>query len=157
MAGCATKFGFNTPPRIPRAGSNGRKHIHHALENFLRRLKTDYVDLYWLHVWDMVIPVEEVLHTLGALVQAGKIRYISFSDMPACYTAQAAILAAVHQIPGPIADGVLAGGAGAHSCRSQMRTESVALESAGFLAGRYQQSNEGADRQGRLGGSPLSW
>ena len=70
----ATKFGFNTQRGNPHAGGNGSKHIHQALKGSLRRLKTDYVDLYWLHVWDMVTPVEEVLQTLGALVQAGKIR-----------------------------------------------------------------------------------
>ena len=48
----ATKFGFNVEKGNPHAGGNGRKHIYSALENSLRRLKTDYVDLYWLHVWD---------------------------------------------------------------------------------------------------------
>lgn len=68
----ATKFGFNHEKGNPHAGGNGRKHIYSALENSLRRLKTDYVDLYWLHVWDMVTPVEEVLQTLGDLVRAGQ-------------------------------------------------------------------------------------
>ena len=49
----ATKFGFNSEKGNPHAGGNGRKHIYSALENSLRRLKTDYIDLYWLHVWDM--------------------------------------------------------------------------------------------------------
>ena len=80
----ATKFGFNAQKGNPHAGGNGRKHIYGALEDSLRRLKTDYVDLYWLHVWDGVTPVEEVLQTLGDLVRAGRIRYFGFSDMPAC-------------------------------------------------------------------------
>jgi aryl-alcohol dehydrogenase-like predicted oxidoreductase len=99
----ATKFGFNAAAGNPHAGGNGRKNIHRALEGSLRRLKTDYIDLYWLHVWDMVTPVEEVLQTLGDLVRAGKIRYFGFSDMPAWYVTKAATLAAVHGVPGPIA------------------------------------------------------
>lgn len=69
----ATRFGYNTEKGNPHAGGNGRKLIYSALENSLKRLKTDYVDLYWMHVWDMVTPVEEVLQTLGDLVRAGKI------------------------------------------------------------------------------------
>ena len=71
----ATKFGFNAQKGNPNAGGNGRKQIHRALEGSLRRLGTEYVDLYWLHVWDQVTPAEEVLQTLGDLVRAGKIRY----------------------------------------------------------------------------------
>lgn len=99
----ATKFTFNTQPGNPNAGGNGRKHIHRALEGSLRRLKTDYIDLYWLHAWDRVTPVEEVLQTLGDLIRVGKIRYVGFSNVPAWYLAKAATLSAVHSIPGPVA------------------------------------------------------
>src|SRR5215468_11060588 len=53
----ATKFTFNARPGDPNAGGNGRKNIHRALEGSLGRLRTDYVDLYWLHAWDGVTPV----------------------------------------------------------------------------------------------------
>lgn len=99
----ASKFGFNAEAGNPNAGGNGRKNIHRALEGSLKRLQTDYLDLYWLHVYDTVTPVEEVLQTLGDLVRAGKIRYFAFSDMPAWYTVKAATLAAAHCVPGPIA------------------------------------------------------
>ena len=99
----ATKFGFNAQPGNPHAGGNGRKNIHRALDNSLRRLQTDYVDLYWLHVWDTVTPVEEVLQTLGDLVRAGCIHYFAFSDMPAWYVTRAATLAQAHGVPGPVA------------------------------------------------------
>ncbi len=89
----ATKFTFNTDPSNPNAGGNGRKNIYRALEASLRRLNTDYIDLYWLHVWDMVTPVEEVLSTLNDLVRAGKIRHFGLSDVPAWYVARAQTLA----------------------------------------------------------------
>ena len=80
----ATKFGFNgsgSPLATgqpgggnPNAGGAGAKNIHRALDASLRRLGTEYIDLYWMHVWDGVTPVEEIVETLGNLVRAGKIR-----------------------------------------------------------------------------------
>ena len=99
----ATKFGFGTEDGNPHAGGNGRKQIYRALEGSLKRLGTDYVDLYWMHVWDALTPVEEVLQTLGDLQRAGKIRYFGFSDLPAWYAAKAAALAGAYAMPGPIA------------------------------------------------------
>src|SRR5579862_2968272 len=89
----ATKFTFNAEPGNPNAGGNGRKNVYRALEGSLRRLKMDYVDLYYLHAWDTVTPVEEVISTLTDLVRAGKIRYYGFSDTPAWYVARAQTLA----------------------------------------------------------------
>ncbi|HEX7962035.1 MAG TPA: aldo/keto reductase [Terriglobales bacterium] len=89
----ATKFTFNTDPGNPNAGGNGRKNVYRALEGSLRRLRTDYVDLYWLHAWDTITPAEEVLSTLTDLVREGKIRYIGFSDVPAWYVARVQTLA----------------------------------------------------------------
>ena len=89
----ATKFSFNMRPGDPNAGGNGRKSIVQALEASLRRLQTDYIDLYWLHAWDMLTPVEEVIATMTDLVGAGKIRYYGFSDTPAWYVARAQTLA----------------------------------------------------------------
>ncbi|MGB0035485.1 MAG: aldo/keto reductase, partial [Candidatus Acidiferrales bacterium] len=89
----ATKFTFGAQLGNPNAGGNGRKNIYRALEGSLRRLQTDYVDLYWLHAWDTVTPVEEVLSTLDSLVRAGKIRHYGFSDTPAWYVARAKTLA----------------------------------------------------------------
>ena len=89
----ATKFGFNgssspltatqTRGGNVNAGGAGAKNIHRALDASLKRLGTDYIDLYWMHVWDGVTPVEEIVQTLGDLVRLGKIRYYAFSDMPA--------------------------------------------------------------------------
>jgi len=156
----ATKFGFNAQPGNPHAGGNGRKNIYRALEGSLCRLRTDYVDLYWLHVWDMVTPVEEVLQTLGDLVRAGKIRYFGFSDMPAWYAAKAATLAAAHGVPGPVA----------MQLEYSLVERSIEREfvpaarecglgitpwsplAAGFLAGKYQREGTGATGEGRLSG-----
>jgi aryl-alcohol dehydrogenase-like predicted oxidoreductase len=89
----ATKFTFNASPGDPNAGGNGRKNVLRALEGSLRRLRTDYVDLYWLHAWDGRTPVEEVLTTLDSLVRAGKIRHFGLSNCPAWYVARAQTLA----------------------------------------------------------------
>jgi aryl-alcohol dehydrogenase-like predicted oxidoreductase len=89
----ATKFTFNAEAGNPNAGGNGRKNIYRALHGSLRRLQTDYVDLYWLHAWDKVTPVEEVISTLNDLVREGKIRHYGFSDTPAWYVARAQTLA----------------------------------------------------------------
>ena len=98
----ATKAGFATG-RGPHAGGAGAKHLHAALHGSLRRLGTDYVDLFWLHVWDGVTPAEELLETMGTLVRSGKIRYWGMSNAPAWYVAKLATLAAVRGAPGPIA------------------------------------------------------
>jgi len=99
----ATKYTFHDDRASGvNAGGNGRKNVYRALEGSLRRLRTDYIDLYWMHLWDRVTPVEEVLQSLGDLVRAGKIRYFGFSNVPAWYVARAATLAEVHAIPGPI-------------------------------------------------------
>ncbi|WP_407541805.1 aldo/keto reductase (plasmid) [Deinococcus radiomollis] len=156
----ATKFGFNSSRGDPHAGGNGRKHIYQALEGSLRRLKTDYVDLYWLHVWDMVTPVEEVLQTLGDLVRSGQIRYFGFSNMPAWYTTKAATLARIHQVPGPVAAQleyslVARGAEQEHIAAAHDGGLGIVPWSplaAGFLAGTYTRTETGAAGQGRLSG-----
>jgi aryl-alcohol dehydrogenase-like predicted oxidoreductase len=99
----ATKFTFNMAEGNPNTGGNGRKNVLRAIDASLTRLKMDYVDLYWLHAWDKLTPVEEVLETLGNLVRAGKIRYFAFSDVPAWYLSRAVTLAECHSLPRPIA------------------------------------------------------
>ena len=98
----ATKAGFAAGAG-PHAGGNGAKHVHAALDLSLRRLRTDYVDLFWTHVWDGVTPAEELLETMAALVRAGKIRYWGMSNAPAWYIAKLATLAQLRGLPGPIA------------------------------------------------------
>ena len=85
----ATKFLTNMYRGDPNGGGAGRKSLVSACENSLRRLQTDYIDLYWMHFWDRFTPIEETMRTLDDLVAAGKIRYIGFSDTPAWKVAQA--------------------------------------------------------------------
>ncbi|MBK9516682.1 MAG: aldo/keto reductase [Anaeromyxobacter sp.] len=89
----ASKFTFNAHPGDPNAGGNGRKNILRALEGSLRRLGTDYLDLYWLHAWDGLTPAEEVMATFDALVRSGTVRHVGLSDVPAWYLARAQTLA----------------------------------------------------------------
>ncbi|MES2524592.1 MAG: aldo/keto reductase [Gemmatimonadota bacterium] len=98
----ATKAGFAAGKGV-HAGGNSAKHLHTALDGSLQRLATDYIDLYWVHVWDSVTPAEELLETMTVLVRSGKIRYWGMSNAPAWYVAKVATLAAVRGVPGPIA------------------------------------------------------
>lgn len=85
----ATKFFGTLYGGDPNAGGAGRKAILAACEQSLRRLRTDYIDLYWMHAWDRLTPIEETLRALDDLVRAGKVRYAGFSDTPAWKCAQA--------------------------------------------------------------------
>jgi aryl-alcohol dehydrogenase-like predicted oxidoreductase len=79
----STKFFANLHPGDPNGGGAGRKALIAQLEESLRRLQTDYVDLYWLHGWDRRAPIEETLRALDDMVAAGKVRYIGLSNVPA--------------------------------------------------------------------------
>jgi aryl-alcohol dehydrogenase-like predicted oxidoreductase len=89
----STKFFANLYPGDPNGGGGGRKALIAQLEESLRRLQTDYVDLYWLHNWDRRAPIEETLRALDDLVTAGKVRYVGLSDVPAWVAAEAQTIA----------------------------------------------------------------
>jgi aryl-alcohol dehydrogenase-like predicted oxidoreductase len=89
----ATKFSGNLYPGDPNGGGSGRKSILAAAEHSLRRLQTDYIDLYWLHNWDVHTPIEETMSALDDLVKSGKVRYIGVSDTPAWKIAEANVTA----------------------------------------------------------------
>jgi aryl-alcohol dehydrogenase-like predicted oxidoreductase len=89
----ATKFTFSRGKADPNSGGNGRKSIYRALDGSLQRLQTDYIDLYWMHNWDTLTPVDEVMSTLDDLVRSGKVRYIGISNSPAWYLARGQSLA----------------------------------------------------------------
>jgi aryl-alcohol dehydrogenase-like predicted oxidoreductase len=89
-----TKFYSSLFDGDPNGGGAGRKALMQQCEGSLRRLQTDYIDIYWLHLWDRTAPIEETLRGLDDLVTAGKVRYIGFSDIPAWKVAQAQTIAA---------------------------------------------------------------
>src|ERR1700692_1967292 len=89
----ATKFSGNLYPGDPNGGGSGRKSIVAACEQSLRRLQTDYIDLYWLHNWDVHTPIEETMAALEDLVRAGKVRYLGVSDTPAWKIVEANVTA----------------------------------------------------------------
>jgi aryl-alcohol dehydrogenase-like predicted oxidoreductase len=91
----ATKYTLSRRAIDPNGGGNHRKNLVHSLEASLKRLKTDYIDLYWLHAWDFLTTVEEIMRALDDQVRAGKILYIGVSDTPAWIVAQANTLAAL--------------------------------------------------------------
>ena len=85
----ATKYTNAAPGTDPNAAGNQRKNMMQAVEASLKRLRTDYIDLYWVHIWDQITPVEEVMRGLDDLVRAGKVLYVGISDAPAWWIAQA--------------------------------------------------------------------
>ena len=91
----ATKYTNAAPGNDPNAAGNHRKSMMQAVEASLKRLRTDYIDLYWLHVWDQLTPVEEVMRGFDDLVRQGKVLYAGVSDAPAWWVAQANTLASL--------------------------------------------------------------
>ena len=91
----ATKYSNAAPGNDPNAAGNQRKNMVQAVEASLRRLRTDYIDLYWLHIWDRMTPVEEVMRAFDDLVRQGKILYVGASDAPAWWVAQANTLSSL--------------------------------------------------------------
>jgi aryl-alcohol dehydrogenase-like predicted oxidoreductase len=93
----ATKYTLTMRRGDPNASGNHRKNMVQSVENSLKRLQTDYIDLLYLHVWDSTTPVEEILRAFDDLVRAGKILYIGLSDTPAW---QASRMQAIAQLRG---------------------------------------------------------
>src|SRR5205807_6921745 len=89
----ATKYSAFIRPGDPNSGGNHRKALIQALESSLSRLNTDYIDLYWVHVWDPLTPVEELMRVLDDQVRAGKVLHVGISDTPAWVVARANTLA----------------------------------------------------------------
>ena len=89
-----TKYSLNVRDGDLNAGGNHRKSLVQALEASLQRLRTDYVDILWLHAWDYLTPPEEVMRALDDQVRLGKVLYLGISDTPAWVAAQMQTLAA---------------------------------------------------------------
>lgn len=89
----ATKYTVSRDGSDPNAAGNHRKNLVHSLETSLRRLRTGYVDVYWVHLWDRHTPVEETMRALDDAVRAGKVLYVGISDAPAWLVSRANTLA----------------------------------------------------------------
>jgi aryl-alcohol dehydrogenase-like predicted oxidoreductase len=84
----STKYTMASRPGDPNSGGNHRKSMVRSVEESLVRLNTDYIDLFYLHLWDAITPVEEILRAMDDLVRSGKILYVGISDTPAWQVAR---------------------------------------------------------------------
>ncbi|MFI9595040.1 aldo/keto reductase [Nonomuraea sp. NPDC052265] len=89
----STKYTLSMDGDDPNASGNHRKNLRRSVEDSLRRLGTDYLDMLWVHIWDPATPIEETLRALDDLVRAGKVLYLGFSDVPAWVIARANTIA----------------------------------------------------------------
>ena len=86
----ATKYTLTKPDNTdPNGGGNSRKNMMKSVERSLKRLQTDHIDIYYLHMWDYMTPVEEIARGLDDLVRQGKVDYVAFSDTPDYIVAEA--------------------------------------------------------------------
>jgi aryl-alcohol dehydrogenase-like predicted oxidoreductase len=98
----ATKYSATNTDDVSNSGSSV-KNMRRSVEASLRRLGTDHVDLYWMHHWDMMTPIEEVVRGLDHLVSSGKVRYVGLSNTPAWLVSRAHTLATAHFVTPPVA------------------------------------------------------
>ena len=89
----STKYTDSLPTNDPNLAGNQRKNMVQSLERSLKRLKTDYIDLFWLHSWDFVTPIEEIMRAFDDLVRSGKVLYIGIADAPAWVISRANTIA----------------------------------------------------------------
>ncbi|GGR96280.1 aldo/keto reductase [Micromonospora fulviviridis] len=155
-----SKFTNSVDPSDPNASGNGRKHMIRAVEASLRRLGTDYLDLYLLHTWDRITPVEEVVRAFDDLVRAGKIRYAGLSDVPAWYAARAQSVAEAH-LSTPMINLQLPYSLLARGIEPEYVPMAQSLGmgltawspiGGGLLSGKYRRAGDGLTGAGRLGG-----
>ncbi|MET9244819.1 aldo/keto reductase [Nonomuraea sp. NPDC003709] len=85
----STKYTVSRDGADPNAAGNHRKNLRLSLETSLRRLRTDYVDIYWVHLWDRHTPIEETMRGLDEAVRSGKVLYVGISDAPAWVVSRA--------------------------------------------------------------------
>jgi aryl-alcohol dehydrogenase-like predicted oxidoreductase len=155
----ATKYTLGAAPGDPNSGGNGRKAMIRALEGSLRRLRTDYVDLLWMHAWDTMTPAEEALASFADLIRQGKIRYFGLSDVPAWYFARVQTLAERAGLPPAVAM-QLEYSLVERNVEREHVPAALALGAAvvawsplasGLLTGKYTRAGVTASGEGRLG------
>lgn len=150
----ATKYSLNTGPGGLNAWGNNRKNMTRAVEASLKRLKTDYIDLYWVHIWDHTTAIDEVMRGLDDLVRAGKILYVGLSDTPAWVVSQANTLAqlkswtpvAAIQVEYNLLEHRIEHELVAMSETHQLNILAWSPLAAGVLTGKYRMQNPDASR-----------
>ena len=153
----ATKFFANLRPGDPNGGGASRKSMMSACEDSLRRLQTDYIDLYWMHCWDKFTPIEETMRALDDLVRAGKIRYIGFSDTPAWKVAQADTIARLQgwsplvalQIEYSLVERTVEAELMPMARELNIGVTPWSALARGVLSGKYTRENAGQSKEGR--------
>jgi aryl-alcohol dehydrogenase-like predicted oxidoreductase len=154
----ATKYTAYLRPGDPNSGGNHRKSLIQALDGSLARLQTDYIDLYWVHVWDPLTPTEELMRALDDQVRAGKVLYVGMSDAPAWTVARANTLAEARGWS-PFAAIQIAYSLIERSAERELIPMANALDLSvlawaplerGFLSGKYTAAGVRQGEQGRL-------
>jgi len=154
----ATKYSLTKPESSdPNSGGNSRKNMKQSVERSLKRLGTDYIDLYYLHMWDYKTPVEEVMRGLDDLVSSGKVLYVGVSDTPAWIVSQANMLAELRgwspfiglQVPYSLADRALEWALLPMAKHWQMAVMPWGILEAGILTGKYSKANQDPTRMDR--------
>ena len=163
----ATKYTLRVKPDNPQdanLGGNSRKSMHRSVENSLRRLATDYIDVLYLHMWDYMTPVEEVLRAVDDLIRAGKVLYFAFSDTPAWVVSYAIAKAEDYGWSRPIAMQIpysLLDRSVERDILPMARTHDLAicpwgLLEGGVLAGKHRDSTEESRRVSQPGEKELA-
>src|SRR3954462_11514263 len=153
----ATKFFGSLYPGDPNGGGAGRKTIVASCEQSLRRLQTDYIDLYWMHCWDVPTPVAETMRALDDLVSSGKVRYVGFSDTPAWKVAQAQTMAqfrgwaplAALQIEYSLLERTVEGELVPMALEMGLGVTPWSPLKSGVLSGKYTRQNHGSQKADR--------
>ncbi len=154
----ATKYTNSAGGTDPNAAGNHRKNMMQSVEASLKRLKTDYIDLYWLHAWDFMSPIEEVMRAFDDLVRQGKVLYIGISDTPAWIVSRADAIAELRgwtQFVGLQVEYSLI----ERTCERELLPMARELDLAitawgplagGLLTGKYSEDFEGQKEESRL-------
>lgn len=159
----STKYGCSMYPNDPNSGGGGRKTIITSLEDSLRRLQTDYIDLYWIHGYDPLTPIEETMSALYDLVKAGKVRYIAVSDTPAWKVAQAQTIAAFRgwsafiglQLEYSLLERTVEGDSIPMARELGLGVMPFSPLAGGILSGKYTRANNGQQQNSRKGAQQL--
>jgi aryl-alcohol dehydrogenase-like predicted oxidoreductase len=151
----ATKYSLTRPDQTdPNQSGNSRKNMMHSVERSLKRLQTDYIDLLYLHMWDHMTPVEEVMRGLDDLVRQGKVLYVGISDTPAWVVAEANTLAELRgwsrfvalQVPYSLADRAIERAEMPMAKRWDMAVMAWGMLEGGVLTGKYTAHDTGPKR-----------